>query len=123
MKTGSNVNRGDVVLLPIAFVTGVGTKVRPAVVIQNDRLNHRLNSTIAAIITSTNVRSHSEPSQVFIDISTPDGKLIGLLHDSTLKGEHNDTVDQSDIVRTIGRFSPVLMARVEEAVKAAMDFP
>jgi mRNA-degrading endonuclease toxin of MazEF toxin-antitoxin module len=69
MKTGSNVNRGDVVLLPFAFVTGVGTKVRPAVVIQNDRLNHRLHSTIVAIITSTNVRSHSEPSQVFIDIS------------------------------------------------------
>ncbi len=30
------VNRGDVVLLPIAFVSGQGTKVRPAVVLQSD---------------------------------------------------------------------------------------
>ncbi len=96
--------------------------MRPAVVIQNDRLNHRLNSSIVAIITSTNVQAHLEPSQVFIDISTPDGKLTGLLRDSTVKGEHVDTVDQRDIVRTIGRFSPALMSRAEEAVKAAMDF-
>jgi mRNA-degrading endonuclease toxin of MazEF toxin-antitoxin module len=123
MKTGSKVNRGDVVLLPIAFVSGVGTKVRPAVVIQNDRLNHRLNSTVVAIITSTNVRAHFEPSQVFIDISTPEGKHSGLLHDSTVKGEHVDTVDQRDIIRTIGKFSPAIMAQVEAAVKAAMDFP
>ena len=90
--------------------------------VQNDRLNHRLNSTVVAIITSTNVRAHSEPSQVFIDISTPDGKLTGLLHDSTVKDEHVDTVDQRDIVRTLGKFSPALMERVESAVKAAMDF-
>ena len=31
-----SVSRGDVVLLPIAFVSGQGTKVRPAVVVQND---------------------------------------------------------------------------------------
>jgi hypothetical protein len=43
--------------------------------------------------------------------------------DSTVKGEHVDTVDHRDIIRTIGKFSPAIMAQVEEAVKAAMDFP
>ena len=122
MPTGNRVNRGDVVLLPISFVSGVGTKVRPVVVVQSDKLNRRLNSTVVAIITSTNSRAHSEPSQVFVDITTPDGQLTGLLHDSTVKGEHVDTVDQRDIMRTIGRFSPQLMERVEQAIKAAMDF-
>ena len=122
MKIGNSVNRGDVVLLPISFVSGVGTKVRPAVVVQSDQLNRRLNSTVVAIITSTNSRAHSELSQVFVDITTPDGKLTGLLHDSTVKGEHVDTVDQRDIMRTIGHFSPELMERVEQAIKAAMDF-
>lgn len=122
MKTGNSVNRGDVVLLPIAFVSGVGTKVRPAVVVQYNTLNRRLNSTVVAIITSTNLRAQFELSQVFIDITTPDGKLTGLLHDSTVKGEHIDTVDQRDIMRTIGRCSPELMERVEQAIKAAMDF-
>lgn len=122
MNIGLSVSRGDVVLLPISFVSGVGTKVRPAVVVQNDKLNRRLNSTVVAIITSTNSRAHAEPSQVFIDITTPDGQLSGLLHDSTVKGEHVDTVDQRDILRKIGHFSPALMEQVESAIKAAMDF-
>ena len=88
------VSRGDVVLLPIAFVSGQGTKVRPAVVLQNDSLNARLNSTVVAIITSTNVRVHTEPSQLFINVNSPDGRRTGLLHNSTVKGEHVDTVDQ-----------------------------
>ena len=113
--------RGDVVLLLVSFVSGVGTKVRPAVILQNDRLNHRLNSTVVAIITSTNARAHVEPSQVFVDVSTPDGQRTGLLHNSTVKCEHVDTVDQRDIIRSIGQFSPTLMEQVELAIKAALD--
>lgn len=116
------VSRGDVVLLPIAFVSGQGSKVRPAVVIQNDRLNMRLNSTVVAIITSTNVRARAESSQLFIDITTPDGRQTGLLHNSTVKGEHIDTVDQRDIVRKIGTFSQSLLQQLETCVKAAVDF-
>ena len=70
MSTGNKFNRGDVVLLPISFVSGVGTKVRPAVIVQNVGLNARLNSTIVAIITSTNTRSRFEPTQLLIDIMT-----------------------------------------------------
>jgi len=120
MSTGLKISRGDAVLLPIAFVSGRGTKLRPAVVVQNDHLNARLNSTIVAIVTSTNVRAQSEPSQLFIDISTTDGQQTGLLHNSTVKCEHIDTVDQRDIVRTIGRLSPPLLQGLERCIKAAL---
>jgi mRNA interferase MazF len=116
-----HVSRGDVVLIPIAFVSGTGTKVRPAVVVQNDDLNRRLNSTIVAIITSTNVRAHLEPTQLFVDISTPDGGRTGLLHGSTVKCEHLDTVDQRDVIRVIGRFSPILIQQLDACLKAAID--
>ena len=122
MPTGLRVNRGDVVLLPISFVSGQGAKVRPAVVVQNDNLNARLNSTVVAIVTSTNVRAHVEPSQLFIDIGTADGRQTGLLHNSTVKAEHLDTVDQRDIVRKIGKFSLALMQQLEQCVKAALAF-
>jgi mRNA interferase MazF len=122
MTTNRKVNRGDVVLLPIAFVSGHGTKVRPAVVVQNDNLNARLNSTVVAIITSTNIRAHAEPSQLFIDLGTPDGRQTGLLHDSTVKGEHLDTVDQRDIVRKIGMFSQTLMGELQRCIEAALEF-
>jgi mRNA interferase MazF len=116
-----HVSRGDVVLIPIAFVSGKGTKVRPAVVVQNDDLNARLNSTIVAIITSTNVRAHAEPTQLFVDVSTHDGGGTGLLHGSTVKCEHLDTVDQRDVVRVIGRFSASLIQQLDVCLKAAID--
>lgn len=121
MSYAHQISRGDVVLLPIAFVTGTGTKVRPAVVVQNDDLNARLQSTIVAIITSTNVRSHVEPTQLYIDVSSPDGRRTGLLHNSTVKCEHLDTVDRRDVVRVIGRFSPALLSQLEVCLKAALE--
>ncbi len=116
------VSRGDVVLLPISFVSGAGTKVRPALVVQDDSLNSRLNSTIVAIITTTNKRAADEPSQLFIDVTTPDGRTTGLLHNSTVKGEHLDTVEQRDVFRVIGRFTDSLMQQVEARIKSALRF-
>lgn len=122
-STMPKVSHGDVVLLPIAFVSGVGAKVRPALVVQNDNLNARLNSTVVAIITSTTARTQVEPTQLFIDLSTPDGKQTGLLHDSAVKCEHLDTVDQRDILRVIGRFSPTLLKQLEPCLKALLTLP
>ena len=122
MSSAAKVSRGDVVLLPIAFVSGPGSKVRPAVVVQDDSLNRKLNSTIVAIITTTNKRAGQEPSQLFIDISTAEGKRTGLLRDSTVKGEHLDTVDQQDVVRVIGQFSDAMLRQLETCVKTALRF-
>jgi mRNA interferase MazF len=121
MSSAGRVRRGDVVLLPIAFVSGRGTKVRPAVVVQNDNLNARLNSTVVAIITSTTRRAHVEPSQLLIDLSTPEGRQTGLLHDSTVKCEHLDTVECRDIQRKIGQLSPRLLQSLESCLKAALS--
>ncbi len=46
------VRRGDVVLIDYPFSRGGGAKVRPALVVQNDRDNSRLENTIVAQITS-----------------------------------------------------------------------
>ena len=64
------VQRGDVVLLPIAFTTGVGGKVRPALVVQSDHNNARLNATIVAIITKTTHRATTEATQLLIDVNS-----------------------------------------------------
>ena len=90
-------------------------------VVQNDNLNARLNSTIVAIITSTNVRARLEPTQLFIDIATPDGSQTGLLHNSTIKCEHIDTVDQRDIVRVIGCLAAGMLVQLETCLKAALE--
>lgn len=120
MSTGRRVKRGDVVLLPIAFASGQGTKVRPAAVVQDDDLNRRLNSTVVAIVASVTGRATSEPSQLFVDVSTPDGQATGLLRTSTIKAEHLDTIDQRDITKTIGRLSDALLNELEGCINAAL---
>ena len=49
------VNRGDVVLVDYPFTTG-GAKVRPALVVQNDRDNARMTNTIVAQISGNTAR-------------------------------------------------------------------
>jgi len=117
------VKRGDVIQMPIAFVSGVGTKVRPALVVQADHHDARSSQTIVAIITRTTHRARREPTQLLIDISTPEGRQSGLLHTSAVKCEHLDTVATDDIVRVIGSLPAATMTQVESCLKAALAIP
>lgn len=49
------MRRGDVVLVDFPYTSGLEAKVRPAVVVQNDRDNQRLTKTVVAMVTG-NVR-------------------------------------------------------------------
>jgi mRNA interferase MazF len=60
-----NARRGEVVLVDFPFSSGGGAKVRPALVVQNDRDNQRLVNTIVAQITSITYRA-IQPTQVLI---------------------------------------------------------
>lgn len=121
MRHIPHVNRGDVILLPVTFVSGPGVKVRPAVVVQTDTLNRKLFSTIIAIVTSNNLRAELEPSQLLIDLTTKDGQQTGLLHDSTVKCEHLATIDRRDIHRVIGSLSPALLSYLDACLLATLD--
>src|SRR5437868_15458100 len=96
------VKRGDVILAFVANVGSPGGKIRPALVVQSDHNNARLNETIIAAITSDVSRVH-EATQLLIEITTPDGAASGLLHDSVVCCERLHTIPQADIRRVIGR--------------------
>lgn len=114
------VLRGDIVLVAFPFTTGAATKIRPAVVIQTDRNNKRLRSTLLAAITS-NVRNAAEATQVSIDIGGQDGKLTGLLQASAIKCEHLATVETDLILRRIGKLSDAFLAELASALRSALD--
>src|SRR5262249_56389686 len=103
-----NVRRGDVVLVDYPYAAGGGTKRRPVLVIQNDRDNQRLLNTIVAQITSTTRRSQ-EPTQLLIEVTTPDGQQSGLRLDSVVNCVNLATVAKDRIVRRLGCLSPALM--------------
>ena len=116
------INRGDVVLVDFPFAGGGGSKVRPALVVQNDRDNHRLANAIVAMITSRTGRA-AEPTQTLVEVGTPDGSRTGLLMDSVVNCANLFTVDRRRLVRVIGSLPPSLMSRVERSLKAALDLP
>jgi len=113
------VSRGDVVLAFVENVGAPGGKLRPALVVQSDRNNTRLNETIIAAVTSNKSRVH-EPHQLLIDISTPDGAVSGLLHDSAIRCERLHTIPQADVRRNIGHLSPDMMLKVDACLKASL---
>jgi mRNA-degrading endonuclease toxin of MazEF toxin-antitoxin module len=115
--------RGDVVVVQFPYQDGTRGKNRPALVIQCDRNNQRLQNTVVAMITGNIQRVQAEPTQLLIDPSTPDGRSSGLHGPSALKCENLFTVMQSHILRTIGSLSPALMAKVDGCLKASLGLP
>jgi mRNA interferase MazF len=110
------------VLVDWPLAAGGKTKLRPALVVQNDRDNARLTNTIVAMITGQTKRS-LEPTQLFIDISTPEGQQTGLHKNSVVNCVNLFTVEQIKIVRVIGHFPDLLMRQVDACLKSALELP
>jgi mRNA interferase MazF len=115
-----NVSRGDVVLVDYPFSDRTGSKVRPALV-QADALNHRITDTILAAISRSTHRASA--TQLFIDISTPDGAQTGLRQHSMIQCENVLTFDQRLVIAKIGELSQPLLHQVGTCLKAALDLP
>jgi mRNA interferase MazF len=117
------IRRGDVVLVKIPYHDVPGSKERPVVVVQCDRNNNRIRSTIVAGMTSNLRNLGKEPTQFLVDPATPEGKSSGLLLPSAVKCENLFTVSQTEIKRTLGQLSDVLMQQLTACLKASLDLP
>jgi len=67
------VRRSEVVLVDFPYSDHTGSKVRPALVVQADAWNQRLDDTILALITSSRHRRVGAATQLSVDITTADG--------------------------------------------------
>jgi len=114
-----SVSRGEVVLVDYPFSDRTGSKVRPAVVVQSDALNRRIDDTILAAISRSTHRASA--TQLLIDIATPDGKASGLRQNSMIQCENLLTYDQRLIIATIGRLSPAHLQQVNDCLRKALD--
>jgi mRNA interferase MazF len=116
------MRRGDVVIAPFPFQDKPGVKARPAVVVQNDRDNRRLANTVLAMITG-NLQDAGQPTTVLVDPATPDGAGSGLNGPSLVKCYNLATIRQHRVVQVIGHLSAVIMQRVNNSLKAALELP
>jgi mRNA interferase MazF len=115
------VSRGDVVLVDYPFSDRTGSKVRPALVVQTDRLNSRITDTILAATSRSTHRASA--TQLFIDISTPEGGRAGLRQNSMIQCENLLTYDQRLILAKVGALSAPLLRQIDDCLKAALDLP
>jgi len=115
-----NLRRGDIVLADLPYSDRTGSKKRPALVVQCDRNNQRLDDVILAVITSTTERAGSEPTQLLIGMTTPEGRQSGLLHDSVVKCENLMTLDRHFLGRVIGHLPPEAMEKIGQCLKESL---
>ncbi len=113
--------RGDIVLANLPFSDLSASKLRPALIVQCDRNNQRLDDVILAMITRTIHRAGTEPTQLLVDLATSAGAASGLLHTSVVKCEHLITLHQSLLTRVIGKMPGALMQQVDACLKESLQ--
>jgi mRNA interferase MazF len=109
-------DRGDVILVDIAFSGSVGYKRRPAVIISADDFNTAGIKLIVAAITS-NVSPPFRPGDTLLS----DWSAAGLVKPSAVRGVLA-TVDKSDVVRKLGALTVQDWTEVEKGVAHILGF-
>ena len=118
-----NVRRGDIVLVDFPYSDRTGSKVRPALVVQADVWNQLLDDTILALITSSRHRRVGANTQLFIDLTTAEGRQTGLRLDSIIQCENLITYDRALILRVFGNLAASSMSQLDDCLKAALGIP
>src|SRR5690242_16177669 len=101
------IRRGDVVIVDFPFPDIGQSKIRPAIVVQNDRDNLRLRKTVIAMITS-NLKRRNDPSHLYVHPNDPDGASSGLSFPSLISCNNLFTITQNSIQQVIGHLSDTL---------------
>jgi mRNA interferase MazF len=112
------MKRGDVAIADLR-PQDPSAKVRPVLIVQNDRDNVRMSRTIVVMITGT-IRRAAEPTQLLIDSSHPDWPLSGLHHPSVINCSNLYTIEQRFISRTIGSLSVATMKQIDDCLREAL---
>ena len=115
-----SVRRGEIVIVDYPYSDQTGRKVRPALVVQADTWNERLDNTILASITSSRNQRIGDSTQYFINVTTTNGPRTGLRLNSVVQCKNLITFDQSRIQSVIGRLSDAAMQEIDACLKAAL---
>lgn len=115
------VEQGQIVFLSFPFSDGSGAKVRPAVVLQSNRENQRLASTVVAMISSNLNLVGREPGHILIDPQTDEGRQSGLKYPSVVNIHAIHTIHTDKIERIAGQVSDDLLKRIHSTFIASFN--
>ena len=108
-------NRGDVILVPFPFSDQTVTKKRPAVIVSSDKYNVISQDIVIMAITGQ-MRGRLGVGEFLIE----DWQAAGLLKPSAVKSAIS-TIEQSLVLKLLGRFSSEDLSTLEKALKEPLD--
>lgn len=112
--------RGDVVLVDFPYVTEPGvSKLRPAVIVQNDTGN-RFSPNLIVIPVSSRLPQRPYPTNVVLRHGSPEAQGTGLDRDSTVQAEVILTIPKTSVEHHLGRLSPGAAAALDRALKVSL---
>ena len=118
---GSEIHRGDVVLVPFPYVTDFKkAKTRPALVIQND-VGNRFGSTVIVALISSSVPGKRYPMHYAIPHPSPVATAAGLKTTSIVKMETIVTVPRRAILQRLGHLPKEAIREADEALAFSLD--
>ncbi len=113
------MKRGEVVLIEWFYSDLMGSKLRPAVVVQADFLNGIIDDTIFVQITGTR---HGIPG-VEVEIDPAQEPSSGLSKISYVSCSNIVTRDQALIDQTLGFLSDASMQIIDDCLKTVLQLP
>lgn len=115
-----NYKRGDIVLVKFPMPDLQLYKPRPALIIQSDKNNARLENLIFLQI-SSNLANKSEETQYLVEIDSQEGKTAGLLMDSVVKAEVIFTLPKAFVYKKLGYLPTGPMDEISSCIKQSLD--
>jgi mRNA interferase MazF len=108
--------RGDVILVKFPYSDLVRYKKRPALVVQDERVDTGLSQRVVIQITSNLGRTGV--TRVLVKKDSPGGQAMGILSDSIIVADHLATVLPREIDKVIGRCT--CMLGVDDALRQVL---
>lgn len=111
-----SVKRGDVVRVDWPFSDRTGSKVRPAVVVQDDVYNGRLADTVLVLFS----RTLRAPGATEVEIDPTIEPQAGLRYKSVVSCTNLLTIDQGFVAQTLGHLSVSTMQQIDDCLKTTL---
>jgi mRNA interferase MazF len=106
-----NVKQRDLVLIPVPFSDQTARKVRPAIVISNDRINNSSEDVLLVPVTS--VLKDVPYSMPIVQESLSEGKLLVI---SRARADKIFTAEKSLIQMKIGALKPDVFSALKQEI-------
>ena len=111
------LSRGDVVLTPFPFTNLQGQAVRPAIIVSPGAIA----DDVVLLAVSSVIRGTQVATDYILEVNHPEFSLTGLRVRSVLRAHKLFTLEQTVLVRRLGKLGPLLLAEIDRLLRLVLS--